>query len=170
MKSTALNNTRLIIALLAAGVIGGAGVSAFNAAHSPAAAAISPPAIVASSVAVTRMALPDFSRITERYGPSVVNISVTGTTKVSNDSPLAQGGIDGRSDPLCASSSASICATSFLTSGAISWAAIAGVAFGACNRGLCLVTCFDSLRLYPVCSPTNGIVLPCVIEKLRKLD
>ena len=118
----------------------------------------------------TRMALPDFSRITERYGPSVTNISVTGTTKFSNDSPLAQGGIDGHGDPPCASSSASICATSFLTSGVISWAAIAGVAFGACNRGLCLVACFDSLRLYPVCSPTNWIVLPCVIEKLRKLD
>ena len=96
MKSTALNNTRLVAALLAAGVIGGAGVGAFNAAHSPAAAAGSPPAIIASSPQTVPMALPDFSQITERYGPAVVNISVTGTTKVSNDSPLAQG--DG--DPL----------------------------------------------------------------------
>ena len=38
------------------------------------------------------MALPDFSQITERYGPSVVNISVTGMTKVSSDS--AQDGDD----------------------------------------------------------------------------
>ena len=96
MKSTALNNTRLVAALLAAGVIGGAGVGAFNASHSSAAAAVSPPAIVASSPATVPMALPDFSQITERYGPAVVNISVSGTTKVSNDSPLAQG--DG--DPL----------------------------------------------------------------------
>ena len=96
MKSTALNNTRLVAALLAAGVIGGAGVGAFNAAHSPAAAAGSPPAVVASSPAAVPMALPDFSQITERYGPAVVNISVTGTTKVSNDSPLAQG----EGDPL----------------------------------------------------------------------
>ena len=96
MKSNALNNTRLVAALLAAGVIGGAGLGAFNAAHSSAAAAASAPAFVASVPAAVPMALPDFSQITERYGPAVVNISVTGTTKVSNDSPLAQG--DG--DPL----------------------------------------------------------------------
>ncbi len=98
MKSTALNNTRLVAALLAAGAIGGAGVGAFNMAHTPATAALSAPAV---STAATPMALPDFSQITERYGPSVVNISVTGTTKVSNDSPLAQGdGDDGEDDPL----------------------------------------------------------------------
>ena len=96
MKSTALNNTRLVAALLAAGLIGGAGVGAFNAAHSSAAAAGAPPAVVASGPQAVPMALPDFSQITERYGPAVVNISVSGTTKVSNDSPLAQG--DG--DPL----------------------------------------------------------------------
>ena len=99
MKSAALNNTRLVVALLAAGAIGGAGVGAFNAVHSTATAAVSPPAIVASSAAATPMALPDFSQITERYGPAVVNISVTGTTKVSNDSPLAQGS-DDEEDPL----------------------------------------------------------------------
>ncbi len=38
------------------------------------------------------MALPDFSQITERYGPAVVNISVTGTTKVRNE--IAQGDDD----------------------------------------------------------------------------
>ena len=99
MKSAALNNTRLVVALLAAGAIGGAGVGAFNAVYTPAIAAVSPPAIVASSAAATPMALPDFSQITERYGPAVVNISVTGTTKVSNDSPLAQGS-DDEEDPL----------------------------------------------------------------------
>jgi serine protease Do len=105
MKSATLNNTGLVLALLAAGAIGGAGVGAFNAVHDPANAAVSPPAIVAGSrsnnTAATPMALPDFSQITERYGPSVVNISVTGITKVSNDSPLAQGGSgDGEDDPL----------------------------------------------------------------------
>ena len=101
MKFVALNNTRLVVALLAAGAIGGAGVGAFNAVHSSALAA-SPPAIVASATAATPMALPDFSQITARYGPAVVNISVTGTTKVSNDSPMAQGdGSDGSpSDPM----------------------------------------------------------------------
>ena len=100
MKSATLNKTGLVVALLAAGAIGGAGVSAFNAAHTAANAAMSPPALVASATA-TPMALPDFSQITERYGPSVVNISVVGTTKVSNDSPLAQdGGDDSEDDPL----------------------------------------------------------------------
>ena len=101
MKFAALNNTRLVVALLAAGAIGGAGVGAFNAIHAPATAAVSTPAVVAGSSVATPMALPDFSQITERYGPSVVNISVTGSTKVSNDSPMAQGGNDeGEEDPL----------------------------------------------------------------------
>ncbi|MDO8718101.1 MAG: DegQ family serine endoprotease [Polaromonas sp.] len=100
MKSTAVKNTRLVVALLAAGALGGAGVGAFNAVHTRASAAVSAPAVVASSAASTPMALPDFSQITERYGPSVVNISVTGTTKVSSDSPLAQGGGDEGGDPL----------------------------------------------------------------------
>lgn len=85
MKFTAMNNTRLVAALLAAGAIGGAGVSAFNTLHSSAFAASAPTAVASSTMAVP-MALPDFSQITERYGPTVVNISVTGTTRVSNDS------------------------------------------------------------------------------------
>ena len=97
MTSAVSSNIRLVAALLAAGAIGGAGVGAFNTLHLPANAAISPPAFVAAAP----MALPDFSQITERYGPSVVNISVTGTTKASNDSPLAQdGGDETQDDPL----------------------------------------------------------------------
>lgn len=97
MTSAALKNTRLVVALLAAGAIGGASVSALNALHGSAAAAIAPTsaaATVADNVASTPVALPDFSRITERHGPAVVNISVTGTTKVSSGSPLAQGDDD----------------------------------------------------------------------------
>ena len=97
MTSAVSSNIRLVAALLAAGAIGGAGVGAFNTLHLPASAAISPPAFVAAAP----MALPDFSQITERYGPSVVNISVTGTTRASNDSPLAQdGGDETQDDPL----------------------------------------------------------------------
>ena len=97
MTSAVSSNIRLVAALLAAGAIGGAGVGAFNTLHLPASAAISPPAFAAAAP----MALPDFSQITERYGPSVVNISVTGTTKASNDSPLAQdGGDETQDDPL----------------------------------------------------------------------
>ena len=91
MTSAVSRNTRLVAALLAAGAIGGAGVGAFHALHSPASAAIAPPAFVAAGP----LALPDFSQITERYGPSVVNISVIGTSKVSSDSPLAQGDEEG---------------------------------------------------------------------------
>ena len=98
MKSATVNNTGLVVALLAAGAIGGAGVGAFNAMHPIAVAAVSTPAVVASSGAATPMALPDFSQITERYGPSVVNISVTGISKVSDDSPLAQGSDDEEAD------------------------------------------------------------------------
>jgi len=91
MTSAALKNTRLVVALLAAGAIGGAGVSAFYAVHTAAFAA-APAAIVstANTPSTATVALPDFSQITERYGPAVVNISVTGSTKVSNDA-LAQG-------------------------------------------------------------------------------
>ena len=90
MKSTALKNTSLVAALLTAGAIGGAGVGAFNALHTPSVAA--PAAIVTSTPGITSTsALPDFPQITERYGPAVVNISVTGTSKVSDDDALAQG-------------------------------------------------------------------------------
>ena len=87
MNSPALNKTSLIAALLTAGAIGGAGVGAYNGLHTPALAALAP---VASS-AVTGTSLPDFPQITAQYGPAVVNISVVGTTKVSDDSASAQG-------------------------------------------------------------------------------
>lgn len=35
------------------------------------------------------MALPDFSRITMENGPAMVNISVSGMTKTSDDGPMA---------------------------------------------------------------------------------
>ncbi|MBW8722871.1 MAG: trypsin-like peptidase domain-containing protein, partial [Polaromonas sp.] len=102
MKFAALKNTQLVLALLAAGAIGGAGVSAFNVAHSVATAAA--PAVISANAGTLAplpgvpVALPDFSQITERYGPAVVNISVTGTTKVRNESPLAQGDDDDNDD------------------------------------------------------------------------
>lgn len=104
MKFAALKNTQLVLALLAAGAIGGAGVGAFNAAHSiataaaPAAASANAGAGSLAPLPGVPVALPDFSQITERYGPAVVNISVTGTTKVRNDSPAAQGDDDGNDD------------------------------------------------------------------------
>jgi serine protease Do len=108
MASKALTNTSLVAALLAAGAIGGAGVGAFNAAHLPAAAAAAsaststmPAPVVANAMgtASPASALPDFPQITERYGPAVVNISVTGSAK-AGDELAAQGDEDeGAIDP-----------------------------------------------------------------------
>ncbi len=84
MKTSALNTTQLVAALLAAGAIGGASVSAINTLHTQASASV-PAALVASAP----ISLPDFSQITERYGPAVVNISVS-IRKASDTSSEAQ--------------------------------------------------------------------------------
>lgn len=79
-RTVSLKTSRLVLALVAAGAIGGAGASFIQNQHVQAA---TPPALtapVASSIAA-----PDFSTITERYGPSVVNISVVGTAKADDD-------------------------------------------------------------------------------------
>ncbi len=96
MKTVSFKSTRLVISLLAAGVIGGAGVTAFHVERAQAATA----PVVATSVPAlpnVPVALPDFSQIVRRYGPAVVNISVTGSTKVSDDMPMA--GHQGVPDP-----------------------------------------------------------------------
>ncbi|MFO1192582.1 MAG: Do family serine endopeptidase [Rhodoferax sp.] len=94
-----LKSTRLVIALLAAGAIGGGSVSALQslrAAH--AAPALSAPAVgTARAPAAAGIALPDFSQITAQYGPAVVNISVTGKARADEDSPVA--GRGQREDP-----------------------------------------------------------------------
>ncbi len=96
MQTVPLKSTRLVIALLAAGLIGGAGVTVFHAERVHA-APVPAPAASAIAGAGTPMALPDFAQITQRYGPAVVNITVTGSTKVSNDMPMA--GHPGNDDP-----------------------------------------------------------------------
>ena len=82
--------TRLVAALLAAGAIGGAGVSAVEFAHSHVRAEPAPAVLAAAPGAA--IALPDFSSITKRYGPAVVNISVVGTTKVADRDEAGQAG------------------------------------------------------------------------------
>jgi len=74
--------TRLVLALLAAGAIGGAGVSAVESVQSRVHAQPAPAVLAAAPGAA--IALPDFSTITKRYGPAVVNISVVGSTKVAD--------------------------------------------------------------------------------------
>lgn len=89
MQTVTLKSSRLVLALVAAGVIGGAGGSFLNAAHlSATAAPLATPAVATATAAaapVAPLAPPDFSAITQRYGPAVVNISVVGTTKVSDN-------------------------------------------------------------------------------------
>ena len=97
VKTRALKNSTLVLALLAAGAIGGAGVGALNTPHSPALAQIlaPTPAPVAGNSASGPMtssaSLPDFPQITQRFGPAVVNVSVVGGSKAMDDMALAQG-------------------------------------------------------------------------------
>ncbi|MCB2040726.1 MAG: peptidase, partial [Rhodoferax sp.] len=88
MKRSSLSPSRLVLALAAAGIVGGAGVTALQ--HTPAAHAAN--AVTTATAAATPMALPDFSRITAQNGPAVVNISVTGTTRTSDQPAASRGG------------------------------------------------------------------------------
>ena len=84
--NTRLTSTKgLVLALASAGVIGAVGAGAYTSARAVA------PGPVATVVAAPVMTLPDFSEITSRDGPAVVNISVTGTTKTSFDGSLPNG-------------------------------------------------------------------------------
>jgi serine protease Do len=91
MSQASLKAAPLVLALLAAGVVGGAGVEALH--HSGATAATPQAVVAAAPIAapssnaapVGTIAPPDFSAITARYGPAVVNISVSGSRKTSAD-------------------------------------------------------------------------------------
>ncbi|MCB4363452.1 DegQ family serine endoprotease [Hydrogenophaga taeniospiralis] len=84
MNTRNLTPARLVLALLTAGVLGGAGATYVVGGLARAEAPVSAP--VASSSAAQPVSLqgaPDFSKITERYGPAVVNISVSGVRHAS---------------------------------------------------------------------------------------
>ena len=106
MQTVSLKTSRLVMALIAAGALGGAGasfvghqVSKANAA-SPAIVTMAGPTAQASSGApIAQMIAPDFSQITERYGPAVVNISVTGTHKTSFEGAANERGEQKGTDP-----------------------------------------------------------------------
>ncbi len=89
LDSLTSSPTRLVAALLAAGAIGGAGMTAVESIHTHANAQPAPAVMAAAPGA--SIALPDFSTITRQYGPAVVNISVVGTTKVSDSDDDQQG-------------------------------------------------------------------------------
>lgn len=69
----------LVLALVAAGTAGGGAVQMFN---QQAHAAV-PVAAAASASGAGAIAAPDFSSITQAYGPAVVNITVSGTRKTA---------------------------------------------------------------------------------------
>ncbi|ARU04606.1 peptidase [Comamonas serinivorans] len=82
--SDSLGSKKLILALLAAGVLGGVGATAFNRIDlsEPARAQTVQPALAAP--AAPAQTLPSFAAITRENGAAVVNISVRGMRKVSD--------------------------------------------------------------------------------------
>jgi serine protease Do len=96
MNTQRLRSKPFVLALVAAGVIGGAGVEV---AHRLPAAHAAVPAVAAAVAAPTATApshTPDFARITREQGPAVVNITVSGVRKTS--APDLFGGDD--DDPM----------------------------------------------------------------------
>jgi serine protease Do len=85
---------RLVIALASAGLVSAVGLGAFTNVY---AVPASPAHQVVPSPATA--ALPDFTELTERNGPAVVNISVTGSRKVSDDDSFAWQQMRPRIDP-----------------------------------------------------------------------
>jgi serine protease Do len=88
MKNVNLKSAPLVLALLGAGVVGGAAVEALH--HgSPATAAVlapvAPPSVPSPTPGAGSVVMPDFPLITQRYGPAVVNISVTGRAQPNPD-------------------------------------------------------------------------------------
>ena len=99
MNTFTLKSTRLVMALIAAGAIGGASVSVLQNTRAALALPVAAPAATPSAAPMTRapIAPADFAQITAQYGPAVVNISVTGSTRAANDTPMA--GRDQRGEP-----------------------------------------------------------------------
>lgn len=84
MNTRLTSPSALVLALATAGVIGAVGAGAYTSAVS---APTNATPIAAAPAMVT---LPDFSTITTRDGPAVVNISVTGTAKESDAEAAAE--------------------------------------------------------------------------------
>ena len=92
MTMRSMAPSRLVLALVAAGALGGAGATFLTISHvsaAPTAVTVTTPAVASNSA----IGAPDFSQIAERYGAAVVNISVSGTKAATDDSqqePAAQ--------------------------------------------------------------------------------
>ncbi|GAB3760442.1 DegQ family serine endoprotease [Ramlibacter monticola] len=89
MKNVHLKSAPLVLALLGAGVVGGAAVEALHHGAAPATAGVlapvAPPSVPSPTPGAGSVVMPDFPLITQRYGPAVVNISVTGRAQATPD-------------------------------------------------------------------------------------
>jgi serine protease Do len=89
MKTMNLKSAPLVLALLGAGIVGGAAVEAVQHASTSATAAVLPPMAPATVQSPApgggTVVMPDFPLITQRYGPAVVNISVSGKARATPD-------------------------------------------------------------------------------------
>lgn len=95
MTTRSMSPTRLVLALVMAGVLGGGAATFVSTTHARAAAPIAMASAGLSTdasmgAATTAVGAPDFSQITERNGPAVVNISVSGMKRVADEAPMAQ--------------------------------------------------------------------------------
>ena len=102
MKTRSMTPARLVLALAAAGVLGGAGATFVAGSHARAAV---PAAMTPAAAPMSLVGAPDFSQIAARHGAAVVNISVTGTKQAANDgdeAPAVRRGVPGMdpNDPL----------------------------------------------------------------------
>ena len=101
-KTLHFSPARLVMALAAAGVIGGAGASFVEARHAIAAAPPATATTATTAVPYATVTAPDFSTIAAQEGKAVVNISVTGIHKTADRGrqgmPPGMQGIDPR-DP-----------------------------------------------------------------------
>ncbi|HUR87664.1 MAG TPA: DegQ family serine endoprotease [Ramlibacter sp.] len=101
---TNLKALPLVAALIGSGLIGGAAVEALHHSAPVAHAAVLPPLTPGeTSRDATTPGMPDFPLITQKYGPAVVNISVSGTRKAGADATDEEGssnsGPQGNMDP-----------------------------------------------------------------------
>ncbi|WP_027995858.1 Do family serine endopeptidase [Simplicispira psychrophila] len=83
MNSLLTSPRRLVLALVAAGMVGAGGAGLVTGLHTRAMAA--PVPAVAVAAAPDTMTVPNFADITARNGAAVVNISVSGLSKTSRD-------------------------------------------------------------------------------------
>jgi serine protease Do len=90
MKNPNLKAAPLVLALLGAGAVGGAAVEMLHHGGAPATAAVlapvQPATVPSPNGGGSSVVMPDFPLITQRYGPAVVNISVSGHAPAGGES------------------------------------------------------------------------------------